>query len=54
MSYSELHRSLPNVGPAGRSAIRTASRTLLVASATIVGDLLLFGVLLIYAGVFEL
>lgn len=52
MSYSELQRSRPSNRPTGRSAARTASRTLLVASAAMLGDLLLFGVFLVYAGVF--
>jgi hypothetical protein len=53
MSYSESYRDLPAARSMGREAVRVAGRTLLVASAAILGDLLLFGFVLIYAGVFE-
>jgi hypothetical protein len=53
MSYSESFRELPSTRSMGREAARVAGRTLLVASAAILGDLLLFGFVLVYAGVFE-
>jgi hypothetical protein len=53
MSYSESYRDVPAARSTGREAVRVAGRAVLIASAAILGDVLLFGFVLVYAGVFE-
>lgn len=53
MSYSDSYRAMPSVRTTGREAVRVAGRAVLIASAAVVGDLMLIGFVLLYAGVFE-
>lgn len=54
MSYSDPYRGLQSTRSTGQETVQVASRGLLIASAAILGDLLLFATLLVHAGVFDL